>query len=73
MKMRCYQLCSFTILDCHATLTESQGDVISYGYPQGYYNYMQCTWLIQRPLGEVIEMKVLDFDIEPDYNNHICV
>ena len=58
--------------DCHATLNEQLGDVISYGYPQGYYNRMDCTWLIQRPFGEIIKMEFMHFNIEPDFNNVIC-
>ena len=43
-------------LDCHATLTKSYGEITSYGFPQGYYKFMDCTWLIQRSHGEVIEI-----------------
>ena len=53
-------------LDCHATLTQSHGDITSFGFPQGYYNEMYCTWLILRPHGEVIEIRFISFDVEPD-------
>ena len=62
----------FDILDCHATLTESHGEITSYGFPQGYYNRMDCTWLIQRSHGEVIEITISHFDVQPDVNLQIC-
>ena len=62
----------FGILDCHATLTESHGEIRSFGFPQGYYNFMDCTWLIQRSHGEVIEITILHFDVEPDVTLQIC-
>ena len=65
-------LFSFHILDCHATLTESHGKITSFGFPTGYYNFMDCTWLIQGSYGEVIEITILHFDVEPDPRFQIC-
>ena len=62
----------FYFLDCHATLTESHGEITSFGFPKGYYNKMDCTWLIQRSHGEVIEITILHFDVQPDNNYQIC-
>ena len=62
----------FYFLDCHATLTESHGEITSFGFPTGYYNRMDCTWLIQRAHGEVIEITILHFDVEPDTNLQLC-
>ena len=60
-------------LDCHATLTQSHGDITSFGFPQGYYNNMDCTWLIQRPNGEVIEIRFTSFDVESDFTYFVCM
>ena len=65
-------LFSFHILDCHATLTESHGKITSFGFPTGYYNLMDCTWLIRGSYGEVIEIMILHFDVEPDTNLDFC-
>ena len=62
----------FYFLDCHATLTESHGEITSFGFPTGYYNLMDCTWLIRGSYGEVIEITILHFEVEPDYNLKIC-
>ena len=62
----------FYFLDCHATLTESHGEITSFGFPTGYYNEMDCTWLIQRSHGEVIEITILHFEVEPDNVHQIC-
>ena len=62
----------FYFLDCHATLTESHGEITSFGFPQGYYNNMDCTWLIQRPHGEVIEIRFTSFDVESDLGYFTC-
>ena len=59
-------------LDCHATLTQSHGDITPFGFPQGYYNNMDCTWLIQRPHGEVIEIIFTSFDVESDFAHFVC-
>ena len=65
-------LFSFHILGCHATLTESDREITSFGFPTGYYHFMDCTWLIQGSYGEVIEITILHFDVEPDTNLQIC-
>ena len=62
----------FYFLDCHATLTELHGEITSFGFPTGYYNKMDCTWLIRRPHGEVIEITILHFDVQPDNSHQIC-
>ena len=62
----------FYVLGCHATLTESHGEMTSFGFPTGYYNSMDCTWLIQGSHGEVIEITILHFDVEPDDIYQIC-
>ena len=62
----------FDFLDCHTTLTQPHGKILSYGFPQGYYNNMDCTWLIQRSHGEVIEIMILHFDVQPDLILQIC-
>ena len=62
----------FYILDCHATLTELHGEITSFGFPTGYYNFMDCTWLIQRFHREVIEITISHFDLDPDVGLKIC-
>ena len=56
----------YYILACHATLTESHGEITSFGFPTGYYNLMDCTWLIQRSHGELVEVQIIHFVVESD-------
>ena len=51
--------------DCETTLTEPFGEIVSYGFPEKYYNDMDCTWLIKMIQGEIIEIRILYLDIEP--------
>jgi hypothetical protein len=59
-------------LDCHTTLTQPHGEITSYGFPEGYYHNMDCTWLIQRPNGEVIEISFTSFDVGSDFSYFAC-
>ena len=69
LKLSLYSITFNNFLDCHTTLTESHGEIKSYGFPQGYYHNMDCTWLIQRSHGEVIEIRFISFDVESVYVN----
>ena len=54
----------FYLQDCHVILTQSYGTITSYGFPQSYYNDMECTWLIQRHQGQVIELHIAALDMQ---------
>ena len=71
-KSKTYNCFLADFLDCHTALNQSHGDITSLGFPQGYYNNMDCVWLIQRPHGEVIEIRFISFDVEPDLSNFVC-
>ena len=40
------------------------GTITSPGYPQNYDNNLDLKWLIQAPLGHVIQISFLNFDLE---------
>ena len=40
------------------------GTITSPGYPQNYDNNLDLKWLIQAPLGLVIQISFLSFDLE---------
>ena len=49
-----------------ATMTTitADGTITSPGYPQNYDNNLDLKWLIQAPLGLVIQISFLNFDLE---------
>ena len=46
-----------------STIT-ADGTITSPGYPQNYDNNLDLKWLIQVPLGLVIQISFLSFDLE---------
>ena len=46
---------------CHEL---GSGVITSPGFPGYYGNYLDLTWLIQAPLGQLIELSFLHFDVE---------
>ena len=42
----------------------ADGTITSPGYPQNYDNNLDLKWLIQAPLGFVIQISFLSFDLE---------
>ena len=46
-----------------ATIT-ADGTITSPGYPQNYDNNLDVKWLIQAPLGLVVQISFLSFDLE---------
>ena len=50
--------------ECGLTLTNASGLIKSPGFPKNYYNHMDCTWLIQVPFGQSIEVNFLTFHLD---------
>ena len=44
--------------------TDSDGVIKSPGFPESYYNNMECTWLIELLPGKTIEIGFESFEIE---------
>ena len=51
-------------LDCNVSIDDKYGQIRSYGFPNEYYNYLDCTWLIQSSPLEAIEVTFNHFDVE---------
>ncbi|XP_078369213.1 uncharacterized protein LOC144653157 isoform X3 [Oculina patagonica] len=49
---------------CSKTLVESTGFILSPYYPGFYAPNSHCSWLITAPVGNVIRLEVLDFQLE---------
>ena len=58
---------------CAVNLTQPSGEITSYGFPLAYYREMDCTWLIQRLQGEIIEISFTYFDVQPDNVDQNCL
>uniref|UniRef100_A0A3Q3L7B9 Adhesion G-protein coupled receptor G6 n=1 Tax=Mastacembelus armatus TaxID=205130 RepID=A0A3Q3L7B9_9TELE len=54
--------CSST--NCNLVLTEAEGRITSPCYPQKYPNSQACKWTLQAPVGFIIQLYFLDFDLE---------
>ena len=51
------------ISECAFTVTQPFGVITSPGFPQLYQNWLDCTWNIQLPIGQLIQFNFLHFDI----------
>ena len=50
--------------DCAVNITQPVGVITSPGFPQPYQNGINCTWNIQLPIGQLIQLNFLHFKIE---------
>ena len=57
-------LVRFLADSCIQTLARTSGTVTSPGYPGRYPDNLSCKWTIQAPVGQLIQMEVMNFDIE---------
>ena len=48
------------------------GVITSPGFPEAYDNNLFLTWLIQVPLGQLIEISFVSFDLEEEDDYSIC-
>ena len=63
-KMSLFDCKQIDITECAITLTNHNGAVTSPGFPHHYYrNSADCTWLIQLPLGQRIEIEFVSFNV----------
>ena len=52
------------ISECAFTVTQPFGVITSPGFPQLYQNWLDCTWNIQLPIGQLIQLNFLHFKVE---------
>ena len=50
--------------DCAVNITQPFGVITSPGFPQPYQNGINCTWNIQLPIGQLIQLNFLHFKLE---------
>ena len=66
----CTEICTIlhtTVIsfsDCTVTITQPFDVITSPGFPQLYQNGIDCTWNIQVPIGQLIQLDFLHFDVE---------
>ena len=64
------QLHAISFSDCAVTITQPFDVITSPGFPQLYQNGIDCTWNIQLPIGQLIKLNFLHFDLEVEIPFH---
>ncbi|XP_027868692.1 CUB and sushi domain-containing protein 3-like isoform X5 [Xiphophorus couchianus] len=54
---------------CGGVLTERRGTILSPGYPETYSNYLNCAWRISVPEGAGIQIQVVTFATEHNWDS----
>ncbi|MED6278806.1 CUB and sushi domain-containing protein 3, partial [Characodon lateralis] len=54
---------------CGGVLTERRGTILSPGYPEPYSNYLNCAWRISVPEGAGIQIQVVTFATEHNWDS----
>ena len=50
--------------DCAVAITQPFSVITSPGFPQPYQNGIDCSWNIQVPIGQLIQLNFLHFKVE---------
>ena len=51
-------------LECESVLTDANGTIVSPGFPNIYDENITCSWLIQLPIGQFIEVEFSNFSLD---------
>ncbi|XP_029694158.1 CUB and sushi domain-containing protein 3-like isoform X4 [Takifugu rubripes] len=54
---------------CGGVLTDRKGTILSPGYPEPYANYLNCAWRISVPEGAGIQIQVVTFATEHNWDS----
>uniref|UniRef100_A0A668AKV0 CUB and Sushi multiple domains 3 n=1 Tax=Myripristis murdjan TaxID=586833 RepID=A0A668AKV0_9TELE len=57
------------VVPCGGVLTERKGTILSPGYPEPYANYLNCAWKISVPEGAGIQIQVVTFATEHNWDS----
>uniref|UniRef100_A0A665U3Y9 CUB and Sushi multiple domains 3a n=1 Tax=Echeneis naucrates TaxID=173247 RepID=A0A665U3Y9_ECHNA len=57
------------VVPCGGALTERRGTILSPGYPEPYANYLNCAWKISVPEGAGIQIQVVTFTTEHNWDS----
>ncbi|KAM6968265.1 CUB and sushi domain-containing protein 3-like [Aplochiton taeniatus] len=57
------------IVPCGGVLTARKGTILSPGYPEPYANYLNCAWRISVPEGAGIQIQVVTFATEHNWDS----
>lgn len=60
----CVQRTVFCCANCKLVLTATSGSFTSPCYPEMYPNSQDCKWTIRAPVGFIIQVTFVDFDVE---------
>lgn len=52
---------------CDVTLTDASGVIKSPGYPGTYKSEEECVFVIEQPVGKIINLEFQEFEIESTY------
>uniref|UniRef100_A0A8C5DPG5 CUB and sushi domain-containing protein 3-like n=1 Tax=Gouania willdenowi TaxID=441366 RepID=A0A8C5DPG5_GOUWI len=59
----------FFLVPCGGVLIERKGTILSPGYPEPYANYLNCAWKISVPEGAGIQIQVVTFATEHNWDS----
>ncbi|TKS81784.1 CUB and sushi domain-containing protein 3 [Collichthys lucidus] len=57
------------VVPCGGVLTDRRGTILSPGYPEPYANYLNCAWKISVPEGAGIQIQVVTFATEHNWDS----
>uniref|UniRef100_A0A7N6FBD4 CUB and Sushi multiple domains 3a n=1 Tax=Anabas testudineus TaxID=64144 RepID=A0A7N6FBD4_ANATE len=57
------------VVPCGGVLTDRRGTILSPGYPDPYANYLNCAWKISVPEGAGIQIQVVTFATEHNWDS----
>ncbi|XP_031134127.1 CUB and sushi domain-containing protein 3-like isoform X1 [Sander lucioperca] len=57
------------VVPCGGVLTDRRGTILSPGYPDPYTNYLNCAWKISVPEGAGIQIQVVTFATEHNWDS----
>ncbi|MEQ2271960.1 CUB and sushi domain-containing protein 3 [Xenotaenia resolanae] len=63
------QYAVFCPVPCGGVLIERRGTILSPGYPEPYSNYLNCAWRISVPEGAGIQIQVVTFATEHNWDS----
>ena len=59
-----FLILDFDFLECESVLTDANGTIASPGFTNIYDENITCSWLIQLPIGQFIEVEFSNFSLD---------
>ncbi|XP_043479110.1 cubilin-like isoform X2 [Leptopilina heterotoma] len=58
--------------ECHNTIRGIQGVIESPNFPRNYEHSTNCTWMIEAPIGNKVNITFSHFELESGRNENVC-